>query len=199
MSRIHLAALLTLPALALTASTAVAQVVFGPGMQGTADRSNQGRVLEDKDVYTCQGASGGSRVRANCEVETETASFEQEIKLSFKLEPPTPTAQCGAITTTQYEQRNSVARISGTLTIADCTLASGAFTVAVRVKDDNGEQKPPIEFTETWQRTDNEDVDFTADYPIGDNVELVSVRLRGLTCTCADAVPETEAPPQADE
>jgi hypothetical protein len=136
MSRIHLAALLTLPALAFTASTVVAQVVFA-GLQGTVDRSNQGRALEDKDVYTCQGAPGGWRVRASCEVE-----------------------QCGAITTMLYEQRDSVARGSGTLTIADCTLASG---------------------------------------PIGDNVELVSARLRGLTCICADAVPETEAPPPADE
>ena len=37
-----------------------------------------------------------------------------------------------------------------------------------------------------WQRTDDADVTFTADYPIGENVELLSVRLRGLTCTCAD-------------
>jgi hypothetical protein len=44
---------------------------------------------------------------------------------------------------------------------------------------------------ETWQRDDDKDVSFSADYPIGENVDLVSARVRGLSCTCAD-------PPAAD-
>jgi hypothetical protein len=34
-------------------------------------------------------------------------------------------------------------------------------------------------------------VSFTADYPIGENVELVSARVRGLSCTCATAAAAT--------
>jgi hypothetical protein len=187
MSQLHVAALLALSAFALPASPACAQIIFAPGMQGTAERGIQGRATERDDVYTCQGAPGGSRVRENCETGTTTLRLEQEMRIAFKLNALPVAAQCGATTTTQYQQLNTVARVNGTLEIRDCTAASGTFTVAVRVKDDNGEEKP-LEFTEAWQRTDSQDVSFTADYPIGENVELVSVRLRGLSCTCADAV-----------
>jgi len=44
-----------------------------------------------------------------------------------------------------------------------------------------------------WQRSDDQDVSFTSDYPIGDDVDLVSVRLRGLSCTCGDPA-QTDAP-----
>jgi hypothetical protein len=70
----------------------------------------------------------------------------------------------------------------------------------VRVKDENGAETP-LEFHETWQRSGPEDVAFTADYPIGENMELVNVRLRGLSCTCADATsasPLPEIDPTAD-
>jgi type 1 fimbria pilin len=189
MSRIHIIALLALSALALPTSTAFAQAIFGPGMTPQTGRSNPGRVTEGKDVETCQAAAGGSRVRANCEIETTTVRAEQEIKLSFEI-PALISTQCSATTTTEYMQVNTLARINSKLEIADCTAASGAFTVAVRIRDDSGEEKP-LEFNETWQRSDDQDVIFTADYPIGDNVELRSVRVRGLSCTCTD-------PPQED-
>ena len=188
MSRIHLAALLAVAA-ALPASTTFAQFVQ-PGQQGgTPDQGTQGRVFENHDVKTCKGAQGGSRiVRSDCDIEAETdaaiVSAEQKIDLSFKQHAPSA-VQCSATTTT--EQRNAVAHISSTFAIADCPRASVAFSVAVRVKDESGEEKPPLEFSETWQRTDANDVRFTADYPIGENVDLISVRLRGLTCTCGDA------------
>ena len=198
MSRIHLAALLAVAALALPVSPGFAQFVQ-PGQQGgTPDQGTQGRVFEDRDVKNCKGAQGGSRiVRSECDVaaatEREIVSHEQKIDLSFKPHASS-TLECSATTTT--EQRNTVAHISSTFAIADCPRASVAFSVAVRVKDESGEEKPPLEFSETWQRTDADDVRFTADYPIGENVDLISVRLRGLTCTCGDtgALAEEVAP-----
>ena len=80
---------------------------------------------------------------------------------------------------------NTIARVNSTLKIADCTVASGAFSVALRIRDESGAEKP-VEFNETWQRSDAQDVKFAADYPIGENVELLSVRMRRLSCTCAD-------------
>jgi hypothetical protein len=186
MSPLHRLALLALSLAALPCSTALAQIIFGPGMQGGADRANEGRATEKGDIYHCQGAPGGSRVRENCEVETETVRIEQEIKLAIRLAPPPSALQCGASTTTASQQRDTIARINSTLEIKGCTVASGAFTVALLVKDENGQQTP-LEFSETWQRSDDADVQFTADYPIGENTELVDVRLRGLRCTCADA------------
>jgi hypothetical protein len=193
MSQLHIAAVVAMSALALPASTAFAQVFVGRpgGMQSVPDRSIDGRAT-DADVYTCAAAPGGSRVRPNCEVETDTLNFEQEIKFLLKLNAP-PIAQCGATTTTAYQQLNTIARVTGTLTIADCVAAaSGAFTVAVVVKDDNGEERP-LEFSETWQRSADSEVSFAADYPIGENVELVSLRLRDLICTCGDPPKEEQA------
>lgn len=192
MSRIHVAALLALSVCALPASTAFGQVIFAPS-SGPSPTSNEGRATDRDDIVHCQAAAGGSRVRENCELETTTVRAEQELKLSIKLNAPPANRQCSASTTTESQQRNTIARINGTLEIKDCTVASGTFTVALRVRDDSGEEKPPLEFSETWQRSDDANVAFTADYPIGENVELFSARLRGLTCTCADLPPDVEA------
>ena len=195
MRRIHLAAQLAVTALGLAATTTFAQI--GPTPPGgIPGRGSDGRVLDGRDVYTCTGTPGGSRIRPNCDFETKTVSHEQPLKLSFKLNEPPPTAHCSAAVTTEYQQRNSVARIESTLDITDCTLASGAFTVAISVKDESGAESP-LEFSETWQRSDERDVHFAADYRIGENVELLDVRLRAFTCTCADAT--VEAPPSAEE
>ncbi|HVJ30756.1 MAG TPA: hypothetical protein VNA66_10645, partial [Gammaproteobacteria bacterium] len=66
----------------------------------------------------------------------------------------------------------------------------------VLVKDESGAEKR-LEFTEPWQRGDERDVSFSADYPIGEQVELVDVHLSGLTCECADA--EYPEQPRAQE
>ena len=196
MSRLIRTELFALSALALFASPAFAQIIFSPA--GAADRGIQGRATERDDVYTCAAAPGGSRVRENCEVETTTLKLEQEMKIAFKLNAPPAPLQCGASTTTRYQQRDTVARVSGTLEIRDCAAASGTFTVAVRVKDDSGVEKP-LEFSQPWQRSDDQDVAFTADYPIGENVDLVSVSLRGLTCTCTGLLAEQKVPPAPAE
>jgi hypothetical protein len=191
MSRIRVTALVALSTLALPASNAFAQAIFGPGMTPMPARSNPGGAHE-RDVPTCQASGGGTRMRSNCDVDqTTTARMEHELNVSVKV-PALPSTQCGATTTTEYQQRNTIARVNSALQIADCKVASGAFTIALRIKDESGEIKP-LEFNETWQRSDDQDVQFTADYPIGENVELVSVRVRGLRCTCADpAIAETD-------
>ena len=196
MSRLIRTELVALSAVALFASPAFAQIIVSPA--GGADRGVQGRATDRDDVYTCAAAPGGSRVRENCEVETTTLKLEQEMKIAFKLNAPPAPLQCGASTTTRYQQRDTVARVSGTLEIRDCAAASGTFTVAVRIKDDSGVEKP-LEFSQPWQRSDDQDVAFTADYPIGENVDLVSVSLRGLTCTCTGLLAEQEDPPAPAE
>ena len=129
--------------------------------------------------------------QAQREREPTTVRVEQEIKIPIEL-PAVPSAQCEASAESEYHQRNTLARLIGTIAVADCTTASGTYAVTVRVRDASGEIKP-LEFSETWQRSDDQAVKFTKDYPIGENVELVSVRVRGLRCTCADA-PAQPAP-----
>jgi hypothetical protein len=119
--------------------------------------------------------------------EPATSRTEREIRFAIEV-PAIPSAQCEASTSTSYHQRNTVARLTSTITAEGCAAAGGNFTVAVRVRDESGAQQT-LEFDETWQRTDDQDVRLTSDYPIGENVELLSVRVRGMTCTCAAAPP----------
>ena len=191
MSRIHITAFFSLLALALPASPAFAQS-FVRGGTGGIDRSTQGRATDRNDIYTCQAAPGGSRVRENCDVVTEIERLEQELKLAKLFRLP-PLLQCGGSTTTEYRQLDTIAHVNGTIEIPDCAAASGTLTVAVLVKDSSGAEKV-LEFTETWQRNDEQNVSFSADYPIGERVELVDVHLSDLTCTCADAAHPLQSP-----
>ena len=204
MSRIHVTALLALSTLAIPASTAVAQQIFGAG--GTAPTANQGSAT-GRNVPQCQAAPGGSRMRnrnsAECDAVVAAEAVRTEQQINVSLDVPQPEAlQCEATTLTQYSQRNNVARVTGTIDIANCPAGSkGTFDVAARVRDDSGETKS-LEFSETWQRDDATDVRFNNDYPIGENVELVNVRVRNLKCTCAEAAEaapadaaSTETPP----
>jgi hypothetical protein len=98
----------------------------------------------------------------------------------FALKGP----QCEASTYTEYEQRGNVARVMGTVSISACPAGTtGKFALVARVRDEAG-TSTPIEFGEMWQSNNAQDYIFYADYPIGDNVFLESVRVRNLTCTC---------------
>jgi hypothetical protein len=98
----------------------------------------------------------------------------------FALKGP----QCEASTYTEYEQLGNVARVTGTVSISACPAGTaGKFALVARVRDEAGAVMP-IEFSEMWQSDDPQDYIFYADYPIGDNVFLESVRIRNLTCTC---------------
>ncbi len=95
-------------------------------------------------------------------------------------------SQCEASTWTEYEQRGNVARVTGTVSISACPAGTtGKFALVARVREDGG-TSTRIEFSEAWESPDAQDYIFFADYPIGDNVFLESVRVRNLTCTCRD-------------
>lgn len=98
---------------------------------------------------------------------------------------PTPAkTRCEAIATVEYEQRNTIARVEGSIENGSCVASSGEYTIAIIVRDEKGESNT-LEFSETWQRADDQPVKFLSDYEIGEGVELVRVRSRRLTCICA--------------
>ena len=169
MSRTHLTAVSVLLVLALPVSTVLAQA---PAPSGVPTTSRQGRVRDD--VPTCQAAAGGSRMRANCEPDATATKVRTEQSLKVSLDaPPQPSApQCEATALTDYAQSNTVARVDGTVSIRNCAVGSaGTYNVVVRVRNESGEINS-LEFSEKWQRSDGQDVEFTADYPIGQDVEL---------------------------
>jgi hypothetical protein len=184
MTRIYATALLALSALVSPTSDLIAQT------------SDQGRVQGGR-AETCHARAGGSRIRSNnCETEApRTVRAEHEVTVRVELPGPRG-PQCEATALTEYSQRGPTARVTGTVSIDVCPAGTtGTFTLVARVRDATGEITS-IEFDETWQRDDAEDVKFAGDYPIGANVELVSARVRGLTCTCAASpasAPDTPA------
>lgn len=190
MSLIRVTALLALSALASSTSAALAQTTIAPS--SVSPTSNQGRATAT-DVPHCQRAAGGSRMRNrnDCDTAQEPAVARTEHELTFLLEVPgDDSLLCEATTLTEYSQRNTVARVEGTVSTNCPAGSSGEYTVSARIRDESGENKA-VEFSETWQRDTPDDVAFNADYPIGENVYLTSVRIRNLSCTCAEA---TEAP-----
>ena len=181
-TRVCLTALVVLSALTVPTSWLLAQE---PATQGS---------VQGGKVETCQARSGGSRMRRNnCENEApRTVRNEHEVTVRLEL-PATLGSQCEASTLTEYSQRGAIASVTGKISIGSCPAGTtGAFTIVARVRDASGEIKP-LEFNETWQRDDAQDVSFNAAYPIGEDVELVGVRVRGLKCTCAEAPPEAAA------
>jgi hypothetical protein len=92
--------------------------------------------------------------------------------------------QCEASTLIEFDQRNNVAHVSGTVSISLCPAGTtGSLTVVANVRDEAG-AVTPIEFNETWQHADAQDHVFNSDYPIGENVFLQSVRARNVECSC---------------
>lgn len=104
--------------------------------------------------------------------------------LLFVPVPQAMAAGCAAIMELEYSQRNTIANVRGTIDNEDCAASSGDYKLAVKIRDANGELKT-LEFPETWQRLDNQTVEFKGEYPIGENVDLVSVRTKQMHCTCA--------------
>jgi hypothetical protein len=113
-----------------------------------------------------------------------TAATQPQTQITIVSELPPASPQCQASVSTGYFQANTLARVEGTIEIDGCAAATGRYTVAARIRDDSGETKT-LEFAETFSRDDDQSLTFKGDYPIGENVELVSVRTRGVRCECA--------------
>jgi hypothetical protein len=92
---------------------------------------------------------------------------------------------CATTIEVEYTQRDTVASVEGTIENKDCAVSSGEFKLAVIFRDENRELKT-LQFVESWQRHDDQDVEFKADYQIGENVDLVGVRSHHSRCTCVD-------------
>jgi len=145
------------------------------------------RVVAEKEGLACVG--GGGRL-SKC---TETVHFatERDLNVTVKI-APLQTKACQGTMSTTSEQRNTVAKVEGTIDTPDCAACSGDYTIILKVRDESGETKS-LEFAGSWQRKDNVPVKFATDYPIGENVDLLGVRSRGLRCVCADALAEPDA------
>jgi hypothetical protein len=109
---------------------------------------------------------------------------EQDVSVTLEIKQK-PTGACAATVDFEYQQRNTVAHVTGAIENTQCAASSGDYVLAVTIRDAKGEVST-LEFPQQWARTDAEPVRFTHELPIGPNVDLQNVRTRRLRCTCAE-------------
>jgi hypothetical protein len=114
--------------------------------------------------------------------------FDTPITVSTTLKVP-ENAYCAATYSFEYTQKNTKVGVAGVIENKDCAASSGEYKLLVRVRDETGEAKT-LDFLGSWQRDDDASVKFGGDYAIGNNVDLVNVRVVQVRCTCANAPTE---------
>jgi hypothetical protein len=112
---------------------------------------------------------------------------EQDVSVKLEIKQK-PTAACAATAEFEYQQRDTVAHVTGAIENTQCAASSGDYVLAVTFHDAKGELTT-VEFPQEWARSDAEPVKFTHDLPIGPNVDLQNVRTRRLRCTCTEPPP----------
>jgi hypothetical protein len=126
-----------------------------------------------------------TRAEAHCD--PSTTVFHAEKQQNFVLHlPASDTKYCAAAIGVEFTQRDTFVHVVSTIDNADCAASSGAYELSVSVRDERLDATK-LDFTETWQRNDDKSVMFTRDYPIGTNVDVVSVHAHSLRCGCLDA------------
>jgi len=162
------AARLALPALACVATIGIAQ-----------------DTKETVSSSSLKCGSTASRTSRPCdERDQEVVRYEKEKTTTLILPAPKNTS-CEASIQFAFSQRNTLARLEGTIENRTCAASTGEYSVGLRVRDAGGEIKT-LEFRETWRRADDQPLTIKSDYPIGENVDLVSVRTRSLHCECTE-------------
>ena len=118
-------------------------------------------------------------IERSSEHKTEDQGFEIPVQVQLKYE----SVACEAKLSLEYFQRGENAQVSTTLTNTQCEASYGSYTVQVRYRGEDQELQTH-DYEETWERMDSVPLLVTKQYFIGDDVDLVRVRTRGLTCTC---------------
>ncbi len=167
------------------AVTAFAAGLLMPAI-GLAQAASQNALtdaVQDGDI--CTSMQAASRIRTTCDGERTTiVRTETELTTTVQLRAVS-TGFCQGQISLQYEQRNDLAHMEGTLENPTCAASEGEYDVVIRLRADSGDTRT-LEFTEQWARSDDQPVRLLADYPIGSDVELIRLNARGLRCRCVE-------------
>jgi hypothetical protein len=157
----------------------VALLALGPA----AAQSTLDTIREDQAPNTTLCMPRSTRAAAHCDPKQTVVRTEKQQTISLELPAPS-TKYCAAAIEFEYTQRDTFVRVVSTINNADCAASSGEVEISVRVRDANLDVKK-LDFTEPWQRSDDKPVSLSRDYPIGTNVDVLSVRGRSVRCGCA--------------
>ncbi len=137
---------------------------------------------------------------------TQTISIERsheykaegkEFKKVVPVELEYNVGACKADLKLEYFQKGVNAHVKSTLSNEQCGASSGNFTVRVQYRDAGGGTKL-LEFDETWKRDDDSEVISEKDYFIGDDIDIMRIKSRDLSCQCTAMEPKEEAPDSGD-
>jgi hypothetical protein len=92
---------------------------------------------------------------------------------------------CTATAAFDYFQRGAEAQVEARIDNPHCAASSGSFIVEITIKADNADAAEKLRFEEAWDRSDDQTIVFARRYPIGDDVDLLRIRIRKLSCDCA--------------
>lgn len=90
---------------------------------------------------------------------------------------------CRANLSLEYWQEGHLARVNTTISNNECAASGGEYRIRIVYRGDDGEAVTD-EYDESWERDDERTVSVSRTYEIGDDVDLLRVRSRGLTCAC---------------
>lgn len=132
-------------------------------------------------------------VGSSCGFADDAQNRRAEIKTRTVIPMELHIGGCAAKLSMQYWQKGSEAEVESTLSNADCGPSAGEYRLLVRYRDGDGELHTD-EYKESWRRSDAEPLVIRKLYPIGDDVDLVRVLSRGLSCYCVATDTQTELP-----
>ena len=112
------------------------------------------------------------------ETTSRTKTMEIKIESTSNL--------CSAIASLDYQQRGAEAEVATSVHTDDCAAANGSYMLKITVRGDADKEPRILSFEESWERSDNTPVESLRRYPIGDDVDLLRIKARKLSCRCAD-------------
>ena len=124
-----------------------------------------------------------TKVSRSSEYKSETKEFSKSVDIELEY----VSDDCEAKLNLEYFQRGDKAQVNSTLTNPQCDASFGSYTIQVRYRGEDQELQT-TNYEERWSREDAEPIVASNQYFIGDNVDLVRVRSRSLTCTCGSDV-----------
>ena len=128
-------------------------------------------------------------LQRSSEYAAEGKEFEKVVPIKLEYN----TDACKADLRLEYFQKGADAHVKSTLSNEECGASSGDYTVRVQYKDSEGESQQ-VEFEEIWMRSDDADVISEKDYPVGDNIDIVRVKSRKLSCRCEEPQTQDQQP-----
>jgi hypothetical protein len=148
-------------------------------------------IISSNDAWT-QGnpdAKGEASVsiQRSSEYEVESKTFEKSVPVKLEY----GTGGCKADLHIEYFQRGTDAHVKTMLSNDECGASSGDYTIRIRYKDAQGELGL-VEYDETWSRDDDVTVTNEKEYFVGDDIDLVRVNTRRLSCSCTEAQSQEE-------